>query len=217
VTTTYITLIEHGANIGVGSLVDDGLAVTDPRTLPFSDLLYDEVPTLGDFVDGTASAKLVTVEPLTTPVEGSTDTCSWFEAPSWRVTGEAAIAAVIGPQGSEVIAAMEVLNKGGLTGVYEPDGAAPADQYYTLIEATYDAMRDAQDHAVDALEKAGADRTWWETYAFACNFGQEVVAIAARDLIGTVPGWTAEAHDLLTAPYRAAFGDDAPGAKKLAA
>ncbi|MGP4027171.1 hypothetical protein [Actinomadura sp. 3N407] len=216
--TTYITLVEDGPNVGIGSVIEeDPIAVTDPRMLPFSELLLDvEPPMLEETITGKTVVKLVTVEPLTGPTECGNGEAVWFEAPSWRVTGDASWQGVFGPQGEQVIEATTLCAE-KLHGEFDADGDDPEDRYYNLVEDTLDEMNDAQERAFDALAKEGADRFWWSTYAFACTFGHEIVAIAARDLIDTVDGWTAEAHDLLTAPYRAAFGDAAPGAKKICA
>ncbi|MGI5423019.1 hypothetical protein [Actinomadura luteofluorescens] len=213
---TYIALINPGDKVAAGDTVGDGdvefFAVTNPRMLPFGD--ETEPPTLAEIVTGTSLAKLVTVTPLTAPEEVEDGAATWFEAESWRVDGDASWEAVFGLQGAEVIAATKLVDE-HLHGEFEYGGPNAADRYYPLTEVTSDPMSQAENCALNALEKAGADCYWWSTYAYGCSYGQELVAIAARDLIGTVPGWTAEAHDVLTAPYRAAFGDSAPGAKAL--
>ena len=212
----YIALINPGDKVAAGDTVGDGdvefFAVTNPRMLPFGD--DAEPPTLAEIVTGTARAKLVTVTPLAAPEEVDNGTATWFGAESWRVDGDASWEAVFGPQSAEVIAATKLVDE-HLHGEFEEGGPSKADRYYPAAQAAHDAMSQAERCAIDALAKAGADRYWWSTYAYGCSYGHELAAIAARDLIGTVPRWTAEAHDILTAPYRAAFGDSAPGAKAL--
>ncbi|MCV7286114.1 hypothetical protein H7J87_12325 [Mycolicibacterium wolinskyi] len=51
--------------------------------------------------------------------------------------------------------------------------------------------------ARDALAAAGRN-TWFPE---SCCHGDEYVAIAARDLIGSVPGWTWDAYELVARPY----------------
>lgn len=210
-TRTYITLLEPGDDDSVGAIVDqDPIAVTDPRMLPLNDLLMGDPQPMEILIGGNSGHKLVTVVPLSGPVECDNGAAVWYEAPCWRVTGTAPWTAVFGPQGEEVIAALN-LAAPMLRGTFGAE--PPAVRYYDLAGKTRTQMAEALQSALDALEKVGADRAWWGEGAWSCSlYGPELVAIAARDLIGAVPGWTEAAHDILTAPYRAAFGDDAPSA-----
>lgn len=211
---TYITLLEPGDNDSVGAVIDnDPIAVTEPRMLPFDDLLLGQHALMADFVDGLSPRKLVTVEPLTTPVECDNGTAYWYEAAAWRVTGPAPWAPVFGPQGAEIIDALALITP-MLQGTFcaEP----PAKRYYDLLFKTERQAEEALQAALDALDRAGADRWWWAEGAWQCGlYGPELVAMAARDLLGNVHGWTVTAYNTLTAPYRAAFGEDAPGAAPL--
>ena len=62
--------------------------------------------------------------------------------------------------------------------------------------------------AVAALDAAGADGFWWSTVG-GCGYGTEVIALAARDLIGTTDAWRQEAYDLLTRPWTETSGQPA--------
>jgi hypothetical protein len=62
--------------------------------------------------------------------------------------------------------------------------------------------------AVAALDVAGADGFWWSSVG-GCEYGTEIIALAARDLIGTTAAWTQEAYDLLTRPWAEASGQPA--------
>ncbi|MFI0487550.1 hypothetical protein [Actinomadura sp. 9N215] len=173
-------------------------AVTDPRRLPIERLVFEHH--YGNRVearyllDGTATARLLQVR------DRGTD--------GWEVIGDAPLAGLLGPQADEVLAAARTA-RAQLRG--DTDASPEAARYYAVANATGDAMDACLNAALAALQAAGADAWWWST-AVTCAYGHELVAIAARDLIGTVPDWTQAAYDVLTAPWRAAFGADASGA-----
>lgn len=59
---------------------------------------------------------------------------------------------------------------------------------------------------VEAAKKAltAAGRHTW--FPGSCCYGEQYLAIAARDLIGTVPGWTWHAYELVARPFALATG-----------
>lgn len=214
---SYFTFREHGEGITKGDILDGEdavLAVRDQRLLVISDMLFDDTVLLADLVSGDTDCRFLTVVPAGGPLtEVSHQSQTWWEAPEWHVTGEAPLAGFIGPQAAEVVEAVKLAVE-HLHG--DGEESPEAGRYYELATSTYEAMQTARKGALAAMETLRADFWWWDAGAFSCAFGEEIIAIAARDLIGTAPGWTAEAHDLLTAPYRAAFGETAPGAAQLA-
>lgn len=60
--------------------------------------------------------------------------------------------------------------------------------------------------AVDAARNAltAAQRNTW--FPGSCCHGDEYIALAARDLIDTVPAWTRDAYELIARPYTQATG-----------
>lgn len=124
-------------------------------------------------------------------------------AAGWRVTGWENLDAFLGPQ------AQQIRNMVAKIGDLE-DGPV-ADAYDTAINAQYDdsgwTARRHVHAARKALEAAGGDGMFWAEFAAPCNVGGEFIAVAARDLIHTVPGWTWDAYATLVEPWRAAFGE----------
>lgn len=123
-------------------------------------------------------------------------------AAGWRVTGWESPDAFLGPQARHI--------RNLLTKFADIDGPAE-DRYDTAIDAQYNGSGwTAQKHvdaARAALEREGADGIFWGELAAPCNMGGELIALAARDLIGTVRGWTWDAYATLVEPWRAAFGE----------
>lgn len=186
-------------------------AVTDPRTLPVTALAYtgrswDNLVLLEDLLYGNGRVELLRVEPVGPVFEVPGGPPYRYTAPAWTVTAAAPATDVLGPQATDVVAAMERLVQLRC----DADLADAAARYHKVLDLYRVEMDTALECAADALASVGADRDWWAGGAFPGTYGHEIAAIAARDLIGTVPGWTTEAHDILTSPYRAAF-DDVPG------
>lgn len=200
-------------------LVDDPdlVAFGDARRVQVSEMLFDNTYQAGDVVAGRAVPRLVTV----VPAPGATVDKLEYEghvaydsSRGWEVTGPAPFEALLGPQGAELVAMIRFADEHLHGGA--PNQSPEAEQYYAAIDANaYDLERSVQ-CALDALENHGADRWWWEN-AFGEHgrlYGHEMAAVGARDLLGTVPGWTADAYDALTAPWRAAF-TGIPGAPEV--
>jgi len=127
----------------------------------------------------------------------------------WTITSRTAdLSAMLGPQAPHILAAIAEAER-TLVGCHEKTEAEAA------IEVAYGEAVDAQyppsgqvgqlDAALAALAERGADEDWWESIG-SCQYGWEIAALAARDLIGTTPEWTQEAYDFLTRPWFTAFG-----------
>jgi hypothetical protein len=130
----------------------------------------------------------------------------------WQVAEVLGLADVMGPQGQQVIDALhECLRLEGVDGGLEAYGTA-VDALYADPDPDVSPDR-AYYAARGALDAIGVDTYWWGTVG--CVFGHEAFALAARDLIGTHPGWDQAAYDLLTRPWRATIthllhADDKP-------
>ncbi|MEN4460998.1 hypothetical protein VXE65_03085 [Mycolicibacterium conceptionense] len=61
-------------------------------------------------------------------------------------------------------------------------------------------------YGVNAAEKALTSAGRNTRFPRSCCHGDEYLAIAARDLIGTAPGWTQDAYELIARPYAEATG-----------
>jgi len=132
-------------------------------------------------------------------------------ADEWLVSEELPIGQLLGPQAEEIYRVVR-----NLEGLHEhpwDSEVRSEDEWERLSELYENADEDyAREHAVMAAADAAiaalhlvGDRNGWE-YLGSCQHGCEYAAIAARDLIGTVPGWTQQAYDLVMARYRRTFG-----------
>ncbi|MGP4027162.1 RapZ C-terminal domain-containing protein [Actinomadura sp. 3N407] len=201
----YVTLADRHTlaglpgPVGPGTMLGSHLtAVTDPRRLPVGELVFEHH--YGNriearaFLAGTATARLLAVR------DRGDD--------GWEVVGDAPLAGLLGPQADEILATARIARE-YLRG--DTDASPAAARYYAVADATSEAMGTCLDAALAALAATGADPWWWST-AVSCAYGHELVAIAAGDLIGTVPEWTPAAYDTLMAPWLAAgFGCGALG------
>jgi hypothetical protein len=178
----------------------------DPRRLLLSEILTDD-PEQGLLEH---RARLLRLQPDGTATENPADP-GYFECLSgWIVTGAGSdLSPVLGPQAPQILAviarAEQVIAAGGGPGwntyVDTTDAAGGGDTAWAF---------DAADAAArGALAGIGADSWFWSTIG-AGAYGPEVLALAARDLIGQAPGWTRDAYDLLTRPWSEAFGPAHP-------
>ena len=198
---TYYTLADPAPAVGSQLITtdDDGYDVsyitTDPRRLSPIEI-FDADPagheTATDLVQNTTVA-LIRVE----PVGDVTADGHLFTADRWIVTGvEPSIDPVLGPQAARIREVVALAER-ALTGDDDPRSAI----YCDAVNDRYDDNRRHQDAAEAALRAVGADGIYWT----GCEYGWELLALAARDLIGA-PGWTQEAYDALTEPWRLAMG-----------
>ena len=147
------------------------------------------------------------------PVEEDPGDPGYYKCPGgWTVTAAAIdLSPVLGPQAAQimtVIAQAEyALAAGGGPAWNEYADATSAICGDSGTAAAFDAAHTA---ARDALAAIGADIWFWSLIG-AEAYGPEVLALAARDLTGLVPGWTLDAYNLLTRPWSAAFGPAHPG------
>lgn len=128
-------------------------------------------------------------------------------AAGWHVTGWTSLDPVLGPQAVQLRAMA-----GPLREIVEDPHGALAVTYDQAINRLYERdpsmwLGTASRAARNALTAAGVDGWWWEHADAACCIGNELLATAARDLIGTAPGWSWTGYATLTEPYRAATGD----------
>ncbi len=202
--TTYYTLTDQtpGTTLNIEGNV---FVVTDPRKMPISD--FDAFPNGLDLILNCV-LRLARVTPTGTakPFE---DEPQFYDAEAWTVDALESINGVLGPQAHLIIPALRLADE-TLRG--DPEANAAASSYYQATDAQYDTpnwlIQEEFDAAAEALSHYGADGFWWTNEVRTCTYGTELVALAARDLIGTVDGWTREAFDELVKPWRAAFGED---------
>jgi hypothetical protein len=202
---SYFMLVERGADTKPGDVLQSELAAKEPRQVPVESDLYAP-----DLVLDRTQARLVRVAPRGRVQEY--DSGGPFEATQgWEVEAFEPFAGLLGPQAAHLTTAVTMAEE-HLHGMWEDD-ASPAGRYYTSVEAWYDTSVSASSRAKphseaarDALTAAGADGWWWWNRAFGDTYGEEMLALAARDLLGTTPQWDQAAYDMLTGPWRAAFG-----------
>jgi hypothetical protein len=122
-------------------------------------------------------------------------------AVGWLVESIDPFETILGPQGNQVTTIIREAVR-----VIE-DGADPqiVRAYYQAIDAAgFPELERAHRAADAALDDREVDTAWWRTCSGE-SWGWEVLALAARDLIDTAPGWTQAEYDTLTTPWRRAF------------
>lgn len=196
---TYYTLADPAPKVGstLGTDPEDTYVSTDPRTLPVVEMTdgWEHFYQSATEIIGSTGLTLVRVEPVG-EVDGP-DKCdrTFHASGGWTVTGvEESVDAVLGPQAARVREVVALAEK-TLTGLC---GDPREEAYMEAVNSRYD---DAQPHveaAEAALKTIGAYGFYWT----GCEYGWELLALAARDLIGTTLEWTQEAYDALTEPWR---------------
>lgn len=137
-------------------------------------------------------------------------------AGGWRVVGMHPLDAVFGPQAGQIREVIAEAERELVLGTNQE----LIDAYMAVVNARYSQGRVGSsvepllEAAGDALDAVGADGWSWARAAN-CVYGEEVTALAARDLIGTTAEWTRDTYDALTLPWRTAFNrpphpDDIP-------
>jgi hypothetical protein len=201
---TYCMLAETGqldaTTAGFHPDGDPFLIATGPRRLVLSEVVGEDAHDVILPLLHPAYA-IATLEPLG-PVALNADELLEC-ADGWTVAElDGDLSAMFGPQATQIRA---VVAEAERVLIGDGDGEI-ARKYAAAIDAVYDhGYPEAEQTACEALDGIGADGDWWSEVG-ACAYGGEVKALAARDLIGTIPGWTQEAYDLLTGPWVAAFG-----------
>lgn len=131
----------------------------------------------------------------------------------WLIVEELPPGQVLGPQADEIYRAARNLEP--LYDTSHPGRAARTDSEWERLDDLYanndedlatehEAFAGAQ-AALQALNNIDTDQDW---DLGSCQHGSEYAAIAARDLIDTVPGWTQGAYDTVMARYHRAFGHE---------
>lgn len=128
------------------------------------------------------------------------------EASQWRVAELGPLDLFFGPQAGPL---RTVLHTAESVLHNAPDSEqaqrffdALAQQYAGGSSLVEDYVRAAQ----AALDATGADGYWWATRETIRGDGTAILALAARDLIGTTRSWTWSAYHALAHPWRRAFG-----------
>lgn len=216
-TKYYTVMQEDPAGLAAGDTIvnltgEPLIVVTDPRRMPLSETVDSDV---ADLVLGPQPSPLcpdINPDPgyvlvRLTPagdvtIRGHLRECT----AGWRVEEILPVDAVIGPQAAHVRAAVRRAEDALVN-------ASDDDETAGRYEAAFDgagkndgaAAVEAAQHALDA---AGADGWFWVN-GFPFAYGDEILALVARDLIGAPhsAGWNRAAYDLLTGPWLAAFGE----------
>lgn len=185
----------------------------DPRTIDITEALDDRVRQyLPDIVIGKVSpaVRVVRVTPrgvvsvhedYAEPGAEVSEHIALQAEGGWTVEAIVPLQTIFGPQGEFLLAAIR-------TGIEHLDNDGEIGQAYSAeVDHLYDIYRlhDLRCAAEEAMWAAHADGYWWSRNAFGCVWGQEMLALAARDLIGTTAEWTQDAYDILTRPWRTAF------------
>jgi nucleotide-binding universal stress UspA family protein len=179
----------------------------DPRRLMPSEVLTHD-PEQGLLGHG---AQLLRLHPDGTATQNPADPDGFECLSGWTVTAASSdLAPVLGPQAPQILAVIARAEQAITAG-----GGPDWDTYVDTTDAaggdddTAEAFAAADAAARKALADVGADSWFWSTIG-AGAYGPEILALAARDLIGQAPGWTRAAYDLLTRPWSAAFGPAHP-------
>lgn len=190
----YALTADTNINIGDTIPAHSNITVADnPRTLPITVTdKHGRVQNIADLITN-EEFRVVTVEP---------DTGSHPDS-GWKVTGVLPIHSLFGPQGERIV---EVVNN--LTALSDgPYDDKRANYESNLNHHNYYYARVAVVAAIDALRKVGVDDYWWSHHSYRYNWGAETIALAARDLIDTVPGWGPHAYNTIARVYRSTFGE----------
>jgi hypothetical protein len=201
---TYYNLIragyQPGADENPGTWPE--VVTTDPRCLEPSEALDGTGVTETDLL--TRTWDLAELSPL-----GPVDDEEGIECPDgWTVTSRTPdLSPVLGPQAAQILAAIKEaeITLTGWRDEADQARAAIENVYAAAVDEDYPQLEAARQAAVAALYQRGADGAWWNELG-ACQYGWEIVALAARDLTGTTPEWTPDAYDTLTRPWLTAFG-----------
>ncbi|WP_019632683.1 hypothetical protein [Actinomadura atramentaria] len=167
----------------------------EPRGLPLHLIAHDlNLPPveLADLESGYSPVLLVGVEP-----HGPVD--EQYRCPAgWLVVRRMDCDRFLGPQHAQIRSAIR------RTIHHDSDQDWP-DAARTVPRTDTTEHADAARNALDALSGTRGAGQWWLDQP-GLTGGHELIALAARDLIGTVPGWTRDAYRALTTPYRTAYG-----------
>jgi hypothetical protein len=201
----YFTLTDFAPEVGsmLDTDPDETYVCADPRTLPVVEMTdgWDTCYQSATEIIQSGGLTLVRVGPIGN-VTGPDEFGGVTADGGWTVTGiEPSTNGVLGPQ-AERIREVVALAEDVLNGI----GSDPREEAYTeAVNAHYPfgdpGDPDVQPHldaAEAALKAVGADGFYWT----GCVYGWELLALAARDLIGTTSEWTQEAYDALTEPWR---------------
>lgn len=132
------------------------------------------------------------------------------EASQWRVAELGPLDLFFGPQAGPLRTVLHTAE----SVLHNAPDSEQAQRFFDALAQQHAGgwwLRHEQaDAAREALEGAGADGYWWSTGS-GFGAGAGVLALAARDLIGTTNSWTWAAYHALAQPWRHAFGPLHPG------
>lgn len=212
----YALIFDNTTNVGdtipnTGADDHPTPVVTDPRAFELADILdaRDLRDNITDIVTS-ATIRIAQVNPLgeVRPhqdlyMDGTEIAPGiMLEADDgWSIEAFKPNHTILGDHGERAMQVLTTLE----SAANEDDGRIA--RYQDALEADFDLIQEDADLAIEALKTVGADSYWWENCTGSDEFGFEVVALAARDLIDQVEGWDQEAYDAIAAPYRVAFGE----------
>jgi predicted kinase len=196
---TDTPVLAVGATVHQDEVLGTDYITTDPRLI-----LFGEITDLGlvDLfgADAKHPLRLALLEPLGEVTIDSDDPSFHRCEQGWKVTAVEPIDAVFGPQAQVIRATIDqaetVLN-------FDQDEQASA-RFQLETEVNWTEIEDAEQAAEAALDAAEVDSLGWRDVV-GDVYGHSYLALAARDLIGTTPEWTAQAYATLTGPWREAF------------
>lgn len=207
-----------------GEPVDPGTALSmtavDPHACTSPRLLDPEESgapiATGDWINQANTTRLYRLVPIVDGVPVDT-LAEGQRTEQWLVIEELAAGLVLGPQATEIYRA--AANLAPLFDPHHPGRRARSDDEWSNLHEKYCGLNLHRDEkalaglsaAVLALNDAG-DRKRWPCLRF-----REYAALAARDLIGTVPNWTRAAYDDVMSGYRSVFGHESRGHELIAA
>jgi hypothetical protein len=145
----------------------------------------------------------IAVAALTPIGEVQTNDCGdYWCAEGWTVTDRLPITAAFGPQADQIIDLVRLAER---VLAAAPDDSV-VNEYTLAVEGLYAqvAVDQLQMAACEALRDVDAEPEFWFQVGTR-TYGDEVLALAARDLIGATPRWTQQAYDALTRPWRVAL------------
>ncbi|WP_192809771.1 hypothetical protein [Actinomadura rudentiformis] len=205
----YALLDPATVHDGVNVVTEDGeqyaadsgdvLCVTrEPRRLPLSRSC--DVDLRGLLTRGECLARLTPRGDVTRHPDGRR---LYICTEGWAIAGWQSPDLVLGPQAAQLRAVMDTFS--------DLRGSGPIGQAYARsVNASYDEGRWLPqvhaDAAQAALDAAGCDGRWWAWFAEPCFMRGELAALAARDLLGSVPGWNWRAYATLMRSWGTAVG-----------
>lgn len=190
--------VQPGATLPGG---DGVYATNNPRTLVPSDV-DDGGPHEAILDAAPERLRVLEVAPVAPVTEHAGEV---FESAGWKVVTEEPLDGLLGPQATELIAAVQLADR---VIIGDPDGDLAA-RYIAAVGETYAGPhwtgQEYESAARDAMERKLIDEFWWG-HLGPDTYSAPLVALAARDLIREGTPWNQVAYDELTRPWRTTLG-----------